>query len=465
MPSGREADQALAARGLPRTGGGANRSEAGVGHNAGAVSMTAASLQSELGQALREASEVTVCGVASREFITAIQGVVSSQGAPSELPWDVFRYVTPAPALILANRWNVRLGPVVQQWQSAVTALRNSVQQWQKTPNESGARDTGFHLLSMDLLYLQMSLLVKQRETGRQRVWAAVGPPSASGIEEYESYEEGMPEFAQIAANIREWADGASDFLTRQVDCTPVEPNVAEVGNGLLAAGTPPTDQKLWQLPIRSLEPYGATARQHRTCLPVTICVVRSRSATGPVVLLKRRSHMTANDDFGKLSLLSARVLEEDVAVALGVVPYLDRESEQAIDAMWIEANAPSAGLTLSREAFIHAGQRELFYSTGLDIPENRFRLRGFQVMERENTDEQLFFCIFEVVLYRRDPDELGLAIQWNLGDSRVLSQVGESALYSGMYDSELNRLLLRGREWLNAHVFNEPVPVVSDGS
>ncbi|MEV0179223.1 hypothetical protein AB0I54_07955 [Streptomyces sp. NPDC050625] len=425
--------------------------------------MTAASLQSELGQALREASEVTVCGVASREFITAIQSVASSApGTDPELPWDVFRYVTPAPTLILANRWNVRLGPVVQQWQSAVTALRNSVQQWQRPQAVTEARDRGFHLLSMDLLYLQMSILVKQRETGRQRVWAAIGPPSASGVEQYESWEEGTPKFQQIAANIREWADGASDFLTRQVDCAPVDPRVAEVGNDLLASGTATTDPQLWKLPIRSLEPYGAKARR-RTCLPVTICVVRARSAGQTVVLLKRRSHMTANDDFGKLSLLSARVLEEDVAVALGVVPFLDRDSGDAIDAMWMAANAPNEALTLSREAFVHAGQRELFYSTGLDIPENRFRLRGFQVVERENTDEQLFFSIFEVVLYRQ-PDELALASQWNGADPRVLSRVGESLLYSGTYDSELNRLLLRGREWLVNHVFNEPVPVVPDG-
>lgn len=461
MPSGRNADQALAARGLPgqQVRGGA----AGAGLAPAAVTMTAASLQSDLGQALREASEVTVCGVASRELITAVQGVASSaRGTPAELPWDVFRYVTPSSALILANRWNVRLGPVVQLWQSAVTALRNSVQQWQKA--ESGNRDSGFHLLSMDLLYLQMSILVKQRETGRRRVWAAVGPPSASGVEAYASYEEGMPEFDQIAANIAEWADGASEFLTRQVDCAPVDERAADVGNDLLAQGVPETDRQLWQLPVRSLEPYGALVRR-RTCLPVTICVVRSRAADHPVVLLKRRSHMTSNDDFGKLSLLSARVLEEDVAVALGVVPFLDRDSSAAIDAMWIAADAPSGGLTLSREAFIHAGQRELFYSTGLDIPENRFRLRGFQVMERENSHEQLFFSIFEVVLYRRDPDELGLASQWNLADPRVLTQVGESALYAGVYDNELNRLLLRGREWLVTHVFNEPVRAVADGS
>ncbi|MFJ3229842.1 hypothetical protein [Streptomyces sp. NPDC086787] len=459
MPSGRQADQALAARGLIRHGS-APGPGTGVAQNAGAVSMTAASLQSELGQALREASEVTVCGVASREFITAIQAVASSvQGTPTELPWDLFRYVTPAPTLILANRWNVRLGPVVQQWQSAVTALRNSVQQWTRPEPETA--DKGFHLLSMDLLYLQMSVLVKQRETGRQRVWAAIGPPTGTGVEQYVSYEEGVPEFQQIAASITEWAAGASDFLTRQVDCNPVDPAAATVGNDLLASGAAATDERLWQLPIRALEPYGATARR-RTCLPVTICVVRSLAGGHPVVLLKRRSHMTANDDFGKLSLLSARVLEEDVAVALGVVPFLDRDSAAAIDAMWLETNFRSPGLTLSREAFIHAGQRELFYSTGLDIPENRFRLCGFQVMERENTDEQLFFCVFEVVLYRRDPDELGLANQW--GDPRVLTRVGESVLYSGTYDGELNRLLVRGREWLQSHVFNEPVPVVPDG-
>jgi hypothetical protein len=144
------------------------------------------------------------------------------------------------------------------------------------------------------------------------------------------------------------------------------------------------------------------------------------------------------------------------------VLPFIDSDSDRAIDQLWMAAGRPQRGLTVSRDAFVHAAQRELFYSTGLDIPEQRFRLCGFQIMDRENSLEQLFFCVFEVVLYRT-PDELELAGQWNRNDSGVLPQVSESALYSGAYDGQLNRLLVRGQEWLKATIFSRRISVEPD--
>ncbi|MET8011507.1 hypothetical protein ABZU86_10130 [Streptomyces sp. NPDC005271] len=461
MTSDREADRALA-------GGQAVRDSGNYSDTVGitTVNTTATSVQSALGQALREASDITVCGVASRELVTAIQGIASSQrSAGSPLPWDSFRYVTPAPTLILANRGHVRLGPVVQRWQSAVTALRNSVQQWQ-TPHPSdadgAAHQPAFHLLSTDTLHLQMTMLVKRRDTGRHQLWVTVGPSLSAATDVHLIVEQSSQAFEPVAHFVEDIAEKATNFITRQVACEPAPDDAAEVGNQMLAAGTEPADAALWQLSIRTLEPYGAAASPRRTCLPVAICVVRSMAAGRRLVLLKRRSHMNSNDDFGRLSLLSARVLEEDVAVALGVVPFIDRDSSGAIDALWMAAHRPPR-LTVSRGAFVHAAQRELFYSTGLDIPEDRLRLHGFQILDREDSREQLFFCVFEVVLYRSPDDELDLASQWNSGDPEVLPQVTESALYSGAYDGQLNRLLVRGQDWLKATVFSRTVGVEPD--
>jgi hypothetical protein len=463
MTSGREADRALAG-GIPAQGGrdrsGSYSDTVGIT----TVNTTATSVQSALGQALREASDITVCGVASRELVTAIQGIASSQrSAGSVLPWDSFRYVTPAPTLILANRGHVRLGPVVQRWQSAVTALRNSVQQWQ-TPqagsSQTAQQSPSFDLLSTDTLHLQMTMLVKRRDTGRHQLWVTVGPSLSAATDVHLIIEEDSQAFEPVANFVQDIADNATNFTTRQVDCEPAPDNAADAGNELLATGTAATDDALWQLPIRALEPYGA-GTPGRTCLPVAICVVRSIAAGRQLVLLKRRSHMNSNDDFGRLSLLSARVLEEDVAVALGVVPFIDRDSTGAIDQLWMAAGRPPK-LTVSRGAFIHAAQRELFYSTGLDIPDDRLRLCGFQILDREDSREQLFFCVFEVILYR-SPDELDLASQWNSGDPEVLPQVSESALYSGAYDGQLNRLLVRGQDWLKSTVFSRTFGVEPD--
>jgi hypothetical protein len=158
------------------------------------------------------------------------------------------------------------------------------------------------------------------------------------------------------------------------------------------------------------------------------------------------------------LSLLSSRLLEEDIAGALGVPTFTDRDAQSAMDAMW-KARGAGTHLAVPTEAFIRAAQRETFVACGLDLPASRFRFCGHQVLATEGGG-QLCFAVFEVILSRRtDPDELELAEAWN---PENLVRVGEALLYSGAYRDRLNRLLSHREEWLRSAVFSRPVDALS---
>jgi hypothetical protein len=175
-------------------------------------------------------------------------------------------------------------------------------------------------------------------------------------------------------------------------------------------------------------------------------------------VLLKQRSRFTNWDQFDKLSLLSARLLEEDLAGALGVPVFADRDAATALDAMWKAYGKPGR-LPIPLGAFVRAAQRDVFRSCGLDIAPGRFVHRGCQLLEREERGLYLFFCVFEVILFRhRDEDELQLAREWN---PEFLESVYEDILYNPELKEHLNRFLLQRREWLEAEVFSKPVALI----
>lgn len=170
--------------------------------------------------------------------------------------------------------------------------------------------------------------------------------------------------------------------------------------------------------------------------------------------MLKRRTRFTDADDFDKLSLLSARVLEKHLAGALGVPLYTHREAAGALDAMW-KATRRNERLAVPLDAFVIAAQREVFISCGLDIPANRFTFHGCHLVERETAGQFLFFCVFELVLFRHSSnDELELAEAWN---PRQLERVEEELLYSASYRPELNRFLTRRQEWIERVILAQP--------
>ena len=101
-------------------------------------------------------------------------------------------------------------------------------------------------------------------------------------------------------------------------------------------------------LPLTGLQAYGTQAFEGPSCLPVAVVVLRSAAAGDQIVLLKKRTRFTDSDSFGRLSLLSSRLLEEDVAEALGVPTFTDRDAQSAMDAMW-KLRGAEAHLTVSK--------------------------------------------------------------------------------------------------------------------
>jgi hypothetical protein len=211
---------------------------------------------------------------------------------------------------------------------------------------------------------------------------------------------------------------------------------------------------------VTGLRPFGATPTDPPSCLPVAITALRSGAATGGIVLLKKRNQLTDTDDFGKLSLLSSRLLESDLAAALNVPLAAHREPDQSLDEMWKGSHQPPP-LRVPHDAFVRAAQREIFATCGLDIAADRFLYQGWQTLPREDSPLQLLFVVFVVVLLRgaNGGDELTHAEVWN---TESLERVSESQLYAGTYANRLNRFLTKREEWLRKQVFSTAIDPLS---
>jgi hypothetical protein len=173
---------------------------------------------------------------------------------------------------------------------------------------------------------------------------------------------------------------------------------------------------------------------------------VTAKTASGPSVVLKLRTEANSRDDFGTLSLLSERVLLEDLKPAVPVEP----DREHALDALWVAAGQPDT-FEIPQDSFRRAAQRELFLSCGLDVAADRFSLRTTFLLDREGEDTYLGFYVFVLDLNRGAPiDELDHARRWN----RDLRVVPFRELYGRAYRDKLNRLLRRREGWLREHVF-----------
>jgi hypothetical protein len=389
--------------------------------------------QNTFEQALREASDVTICGVAPRSLVTAMHAVAAESG-PS---WNTVRYITPKQSLIYANRQAQQLGVIVQRWQSALTAIRNCVKRIVPDFEETAHSDR-FLIRGVDDPYLGVILILRVRDTDRRKAWVSVGPTGPLENIGFIVVEDQTELFQRLEAAVRRLEMSGSPILTRQLE-TELVPADADPGS-------------VPEPRVSTLRPFGATpAGTEATCLPAAIIVLRSAEVGEPIVVLKRRSELTDTDDFGKLSLLSARLVETDLAGALNVPLAIDLEPRAALDRLWSQTGRKGP-LTLPKGAFVRAAQREIFLSCGLDIPEDRLRPQGWQSLKREGTELYLLFCVFVLVLRRGEDDELERAELWN---SDNLVRVTESQLYTETYDSQLNRFLAKRQDWLMKNVFS----------
>ncbi len=402
--------------------------------------------QSDLDRALRTARSITICGIAPRSLVEAMQRVAKQLNDEGSVPpWRRITVVTPADALVFATAGNARLGSVVQQWQSALNGIRNCVRQVIADGEQATGAGPGLELsfIGIGHLFLEVVLLIEDRDSGRESLWASVGPSLARDDSTYLVEPPGTVLFNKISSTVHQLIQAGKPIVTRQLDISP---------EGLEESLRESQFLGLPRIEVRSLQHFG-TPVPPPSCTPTAITVLRSASAGRPVVLLKRRTRFTDADDFDKLSLLSGRVLEEDLAGALGVPLFTDRRSDAAIDGMWKMHGRPER-LIVPLDAFIRAAQRDVFVSSGLDISSDRFTHRGCQFVEREEPGVFLFFCIFDVALHRHShEDELELAEAWN---TEQLQRVDQELLYSPKHKPELNRLLLRRQQWLEQNVFGK---------
>lgn len=435
---------------------------AAVGERAGFISPGVGAVwdlqpseQKALEQAMRSASSIVICGIAPRSLVEAMQRIAKqARDAGSALPWQQITYVTPSAPVVFATGGEARLGSVVQKWQSALNGIRNCARQLmadaEQTAHDAHAPELSF--LGVTELFLEVVLITREQATGKERLWVSIGPSLAREETVYLVFDQATLLFEKIGGVVDELRASAKPIVTRQVDVSPEGVEEA-LGTG--------EKTLIPRLEVRSLPHFGAHVPPP-SCTPAAITVLRSASAGKPILLLKRRTRFTDADDFDKLSLLSGRVLEEDLAGAFSVPLFASRSSDAALDAMW-KMRGKADRLVVPLDAFIRAAQRDVFLTCGLDIAADRFVHLGCHFIEREQPGMFLFFCIFEVVLYRHKfEDELELAEAWN---SEQLERVNQDLLYSATYKPQLNRLLLRRQSWLEEHVFSKQLDLIEDGN
>jgi hypothetical protein len=171
----------------------------------------------------------------------------------------------------------------------------------------------------------------------------------------------------------------------------------------------------------------------------VAITILRATGRHGRSVILKVRSPLTDNDDFGKFSFLSARLLEEDLAAALSVVPDVLADAEAALDDLWFKVGSPDPFL-VPEAAFLASARRDVFATTGLELATDRFKFRGMQILSREDTGLQLGFAVLTVDLDRAE-------VQQARQSNSALREVILSQLYTSHLP--MNRFLTKRKEWL----------------
>lgn len=427
-----------------------------VGERAGFISSGVGALydarpseRKALEQALKTAFSITICGVAPRPLVEAMQRLARQAIATENpLPWQQITYITPSSNLIFSYQGRTQLGSVAQEWQAGLRGIRDCVRESTRDPTSAspGSPSLRLTLLGTTELFLEVVLLTRDQETEREHAWVSVGPVLAREETPYLVFDEDTEFFHRITAAVSQLSGLSTPLVSRQLDISL---------DGLEEATGNCEPPEIPSLEIRSLQPFG-TPPSVPSCLPTAITVLRSAAAGRPIVLLKRRTPFTDADDFDKLSLLSARLLEEDLAGALGVSTYPDREPGAALDAMWKSHGGSLAPLAVPLQTFLRAAQRDVFATCGLDLPANRFTYRGCQLVEREQQSQFLFFCVFEVVLFRsRYEDEVELAEAWN---PQQLERVYEDVLYRSSYRRELNRLLIQREDWLQQVIFSHPI-------
>jgi hypothetical protein len=229
----------------------------------------------------------------------------------------------------------------------------------------------------------------------------------------------------------------ATPFIIREVDCHPLaDTKSGEDGTALFQA-------------VR-LSPYGDPAKRSQSLQPIALTILRTRGPGGQQVLVKMRSPLFDNDDFGRLSFLSTRILAHDVAQAYGHVLEPAEDADDALVELWESVGSPDPFI-LTEQVFVQAAKRDVYETTLLDLDTSRFTKHGCLIMSREDSGVQLGFTILTVDL---TPAEVAAArrAEQAFKDPKgpVLRVMKVNDLLSGTYP--VNRIMRERKEWLQEH-------------
>ncbi len=342
------------------------------------------------------------------------------------------RYFTPAPEIILGIDDHSRRSRVINRWHVGLHGLRNLVRV-ARTPTSHHPLVADHHsfVLGLSNLFIDCVALVYNCE-GHPQLYLLTELPSTAVSSHAPPIVLSTPVEgrADVVTHLQAVMSETSSVRLREVRCSPIAMN--------RSAGADT------ELTVRSLGPLGEDGIGAATLKPVALVVARCHSPNGLELVLKVRTRLTDIDDFDKLSLLSARVQEGDLAAALNSTVSSSVDDDMtALEDLWIAAGSPTP-FVLPTKTFALAAQRELFVSCGLDIDEERLQFRGYQIVQHEDRDEQLGFAIFTVD-FRRGPDvdEVRHALTRN---PHGLVRVPIEAVYDGR---PINRFLRVGRTWL----------------
>ncbi len=381
-----------------------------------------------LSQQIVQAASVQAVGVMPEVLIEAIRREIEADTRTS-LP--EFEYFTPLPEMTLnIGKHHHRHA---SRWQAGYLGLRNLVMAAREHGPIEDPSDRGYRHFGNGVPALSFNCLICVKTTTGQEdafLLTELLEDAASPRFFLYSLASADPQLASYVADIRR-------------NSTPIRLREVRCHEGDSAA---PSDELIHKLKIGELVPLGGTVRAPNVMRPIAIIVVRAHGPSGLEIILKRRTPLTDTDDFGKLSLLSARVQEVDLAGALHTSMSPSSENDDvALDDLWLAASSPTP-FYLPLDAFKIAAQRELFITLGLHFDISRFINKGLQLVSHESSSvQQMAFVVFTLDLLRAgDVDELRAITKRN-PVNLVRIPVGD--VYSD--EGRLNRLLRQRKRWL----------------
>lgn len=303
-------------------------------------------------------------------------------------------YVTMQPGL----RNEVGFGYVHPRWRASLTGLRNLSRAIENESTGTAVAGTSTDYFERISRRASENCLVRISGSEGTKIYAL------SRLVEVDRTGSSLFTLARIEDADGSWSEwiqhttaAADPLIIREVRCQVVDdaPDVVDSDD---------INNMLGSLRISSLASYGAPVGR-RIMRPIALTILRSRGPYGLRVLMKVRSSLADNDTFGFYSFLSTRVLTEDVARTGNVVlkPQYDPDDDlmQLWEALGGDSAPASDPLSLRLDIFLEAAIRDVYASTLLELPGERFTAQGIHFI----TDEAVFsgvqncFVVFTVDL------------------------------------------------------------------